>query len=759
MRLGQLRVTFRLYACFGVLLLLALGAAGLGASRLLVVGSHVTAVRDASVQASRLAAIDLSIETARRAATRYVLDGDAASLRTVRDGAAQLGGQVQAGGELARAASGYGGLIDQLVLLQDTALTERKAKEGIGDTLIAVMAALLEQAGQADDPDIGSAAVALDAALANMRTFSWRSVATREAQDASSFEAARRKTESTVARLSVVADPETQARLEPAVKAIKQYVDNFHRLSAAQGTADLFFYNNILPYLDTMQARVKADGKALADHVAAVDAENDATIASALRLQMALSGVTVVVGLVMAVLIGRGIAGPLSGITATMRQVAGGDTKAAIPFRSKRDEIGDIARAVEVFRLAMAGAQASAARQALEYARKSDRQEAMDKRTESFGTSVTEVMETLMMSASNMYVAAEEMTDSSAAIQEKSAATAQDAIQASQDLNAVADSVDALTAGFARTVQEVTQAAEVAREAVQRVEASQEAIRGLSDATALIGDVVKLISSIAGQTNLLALNATIEAARAGDAGKGFAVVANEVKALANQTGKATAQIAEQIDKVRTATEATIGAMAEIGGMIGRMDEVAGTIATAVGAQSETAQGVARSVKTVSQSTESAARDMSDLVTVADREAQASRDKLHFGVTDIGGEVENLRGVVDGFLAAVRAEAADRRRHPRIDARDAEATLMIDGHAPIETTVRDMSLGGVAVRASVQVAAGDKVAVALPGPGGVVTGTAVRFAGDILSIRFDDDAETKKQVTRAFDALAGASEAA
>ena len=187
-----------------------------------------------------------------------------------------------------------------------------------------------------------------------------------------------------------------------------------------------------------------------------------------------------------------------------------------------------------------------------------------------------------------------------------------------------------------------------------RAETSQATIRGLADSTARIGDVVRLIDSIAGQTNLLALNATIEAARAGDAGKGFAVVAGEVKALAAQTAKATAEIGAQIETVRAATEDTVAAMNDIGGIIGRMGEVSTAISAAVEEQSVTTREIASSIQGVAGSTAQAAQAMEHVVQVADQAGDASRNILS-EAAEIGSEAEKLRREVEQFLNAVQSD--------------------------------------------------------------------------------------------------------
>jgi methyl-accepting chemotaxis protein len=195
-------------------------------------------------------------------------------------------------------------------------------------------------------------------------------------------------------------------------------------------------------------------------------------------------------------------------------------------------------------------------------------------------------------------------------------------------------------------------AADVAHDAVDCAGAGQGTMQGLADAAARIGDVAQLIGTIAGQTNLLALNATIEAARAGEAGRGFAVVAGEVKSLAAQTARATADIDSQVAAVRGATEASRAAMMQVAAIIGRMDQVTGAIAAAVEQQSATTHALAGTVQGVSTATEQAAHAMGVVVGDADTAGNVSRDVLQ-AADAIGQETTRLRSEVEGFLVAVR----------------------------------------------------------------------------------------------------------
>jgi methyl-accepting chemotaxis protein len=387
-------------------------------------------------------------------------------------------------------------------------------------------------------------------------------------------------------------------------------------------------------------------------------------------LRSAFLDIMVVFGLVVAgvgaaaLLVGwltaRSIVGPVSGMTQAMRKLAEGDQSVDVPARDASDEIGAMAKAVQVFKEGMIARERLEAQQVEARAAQARRQDVMAHETERFGTSASAVIAKLANLADNMRGAAEAMSRVSGGVRQEAASTSAGATKSSQDLAAVASAIEELTSSVAEISRQVVTAADLARQAVQRAQASQSTIQGLSESTARIGDVVRLISDIAGQTNLLALNATIEAARAGDAGKGFAVVAGEVKALASQTAKATSEIGAQIATVRGATEATITAMTEIGGMIGRMNEVSTAISLAVDQQSATTREIATSVQAVSSATEQSAQAMGQVVVVADQAGSASQAVLA-GVADMGHESAALRLEIERFLGTVRTDSDERRQ--------------------------------------------------------------------------------------------------
>jgi methyl-accepting chemotaxis protein len=294
---------------------------------------------------------------------------------------------------------------------------------------------------------------------------------------------------------------------------------------------------------------------------------------------------------------------------------------------------------------------------------------------------------------------------------------------------------------------------------VQRADTSHATMQGLSEATVRIGDVVHLISDIASQTNLLALNATIEAARAGEAGKGFAVVAGEVKTLAAQTAKATSEIATQIETVRTATGEAVTAMADIGNIIARINEVSAAIAAAVEEQSATTREIAASVQAVAEATAGTAQAMQQVVTVSDNAGSISRDVLA-GAADIGSEATKLRTEVDQFLVAVRDETSDeRRRYERVRTTGVTAEIRVKGRSPARMDLRNVSRGGAALACDWTLPSGSALDVELPEAGGPVPARVVRSGNGELAVVFSSEPHALARIDQALAGLTGVKRAA
>jgi methyl-accepting chemotaxis protein len=366
---------------------------------------------------------------------------------------------------------------------------------------------------------------------------------------------------------------------------------------------------------------------------------------------------TVVCGVLIALLIARRISRPIVAMTRTMSRLAAGDTDVVIPAIQRRDEIGQIAKAVEVFKQSAIENHALTAAKAQEQAIRDRRQAAMDRHTQEFGASVSGVMASMMQSAVDMRTAASDMTEAAKRTRDSASNAVGNAGVSSNNLNSVAVSAEEMAASSREISKQVAQVTAVVRDAVESATETDSKVASLADAADRIGDVARLITDIAGQTNLLALNATIEAARAGDAGKGFAVVAGEVKALAAQTARATEQIGAQIGAIRAATGEAVGAVRKVGVAIGQVDSVASAIAAAVEQQAAASQEISGNVQNVSRATGEAAQAMEQVLAIAGQTDAASQSVLA-AADEVGRTAETLRVEVDGFVSAMAEDEAD-----------------------------------------------------------------------------------------------------
>ncbi|WP_210206826.1 methyl-accepting chemotaxis protein [Rhodoplanes serenus] len=448
--------------------------------------------------------------------------------------------------------------------------------------------------------------------------------------------------------------PDMRKTVEEAKATAARLVTGYKRYVEISGTVDVLAATYLPSLSETIAASADAIKTSSIEDARTIETRTVAVIAETRQLVVWLGLGGLIVGLALAWVIGRSISVPIRRIGAVLRQLAAGDKTVAVPFTERRDEVGDNARAASAFKENLLRLETLEIEQrAAEERATRERQETVRRLAGDFEAAVGEIVDTVSSTAAELEEAARTLTRTAETTQELSSTVASASELASGNVQSVASATDQMTASVQEISRQVQESSRIAGEAVRQAEKTDGRIGALSQAAQRIGDVVALITAIAGQTNLLALNATIEAARAGEAGKGFAVVAQEVKALAAQTGKATGEIAAQIADMQQATQDSVSAIKEIGGTIGRIAEIASSIAAAIEEQGAATAEIARNVQQAAHGTEQVAANIVDVNRGAGETGTASSQVLS-SAQSLAGESARLKGEVDKFLATVRA---------------------------------------------------------------------------------------------------------
>ncbi|WP_316167817.1 MULTISPECIES: methyl-accepting chemotaxis protein [unclassified Bradyrhizobium] len=364
---------------------------------------------------------------------------------------------------------------------------------------------------------------------------------------------------------------------------------------------------------------------------------------------------------VLAVLIGigvgfwfiRDIARCIASIIRPMQALGEGDLATEIPHRGERTEIGMMADALQVFKTALIAKREADDIAQQEAQVKLERSRRLDELTGRFEAAVGEIVETVSSASSALEGHAGGLSNTANRAENLATAVTTASEEACTNVQSVASATEELSASVNEISRQVQDSARMANEAVAQARRTNEQVSELSKAAARIGDVVELINTIAGQTNLLALNATIEAARAGDAGRGFAVVASEVKALAEQTAKATGEIGQQISGIQAATQESVGAIREISGTIEKLSEISSTIAAAVEQQGAATQEISRNVQHAAAGTQQVSANVTDVQRGAVDTGSAASQVLS-AAKSLAGDSARLKLEVKKFIDGVRA---------------------------------------------------------------------------------------------------------
>lgn len=666
MSILNLRIGGRLYGGFGLLLVICSALAGFGIWQFTVIREQVQTLELHSESIVLAENIQIELHAIRRSILRYMFDQDEASRgetdkRLARVTELLKEAEKAALNEERRAV--YRDVARDMADLKakrlqvDEAIMQmvasRKALLAQGDELAADLRKLVDQA---EDSAIQQGTSTLESQILMVQVANWRMLVTH---DASLIETSRTNVAKAREQIAIIEKFEFPKFLVAFLTAVKtdlaKYTSTFEDTGPSLLRADELFFKTLFPITQNAIEKMERQKAVIKDAVDGTVTETNGHIDTVIATQKAVATVTVLIGLLIAFLIARGISRPLSALTAAMKRLAAGDFEIVLPGLERKDEVGDMAHAVEDFKVRAS----EKAKQEAEAKAKQDettmhqRRSEMHRLADDFETAVGQIVETVSKASQELETSARTLTSSAERAEQKTTMVASASEEASANVQSVATATEELSSSVSEISRQVQESARMANDAVGQAQATTDRVSDLSKAASRIGDVVDLINTIASQTNLLALNATIEAARAGDAGRGFAVVASEVKTLAEQTAKATGEIGQQISGIQVATQDSVNAIKGISGTIEKLAEISATIAAAIEEQGAATQEISRNVQQAARGTQDVSSNIVDVQRGASETGSASSQVLS-SAQSLSSDSTRLRHEVGRFLSTVRA---------------------------------------------------------------------------------------------------------
>ena len=662
-----LSVRMRVYAGFGVIIALVAvlfvgGQLGLGS-----ISGKFDHMASGAQDALDAASLDTELADVQVALRRYLATQNADDLAAANDEIDEVRNHVDALSQDAQNADDLAVLermgasladLDVILGQLETGLAEQRRQIGVtlteaGPELSVTLSQLTENAVRGRDMSFVEAAAAVEGAMSQAIYSAVRFV-TGEQDQAAQFEEAMVLVIQGVRRLGyLVRGDEQTALIDQALALHELMSSSFNSYVSERQRIDSLIEVEVNNLSNSMAAgaenlRLAAETEQSAVRDAALD-----QITMVMSLNVGIGLLVLGFGALAAFLIARSVVRPLLMMRQAMTRLAEGDKAVEIPARDRTDEIGAMAKAVAVFKDGMMEAERLAqetAQQQEDRARQAERVQAL---TNDFTGEVSEIVHNLVASAAALKEGADTLSGHTEATSQNLTSVAAAADQASSNVNTVATAAEELGGSISEIGRQVAQASEIAKKAVDEAQESNRLVEGLAKSAERIGEIVQLITTIAEQTNLLALNATIEAARAGDAGKGFAVVAQEVKALADQTAKATGEISSSVALIQQETGSTIDSIARISSRIDEMAETSATVAAAVEEQNSATQEIARNVQEAAGGTAAVSSKIVDVESDAQAVGQMA-DRFQGASVDVDGQSMALKDKVDSFVEQLNA---------------------------------------------------------------------------------------------------------
>ncbi len=446
--------------------------------------------------------------------------------------------------------------------------------------------------------------------------------------------------------------------LPPLRDLVHEYTALFNSWADNVQEVDKIFVGDLQAGLDQIESQLRQIDT---DFNARIQQELDATDAASHRAiitSIVVAGLGLLIGLLLAVATVRALIAPLRRTTMAIQRLADGNTEDDVSEATqadtrRRDEIGAMARALDIFRDNARRAEALATSEREQQSTRLRRSAALEAMITEFEREIGESTTRLNNAAAAMEGTARELSATAEQTSGQSSGVAGAAEQTSVSVQEVAGSTEQLAASIQEIGRQVMQSANIAHRAMDGARKTDTTVQMLAEGAQKIGEVVKLIHAIAGQTNLLALNATIEAARAGEAGKGFAVVASEVKALANQTARATEEIGSQIAAIQGATHQAVQEISEIAEIVAEMSQIGTAIATAISEQGAATETISRSVEQAALGTQNVTELIVDVRTAAARTGEAA-EQMHNVARGVATQASVMISRIDCFTRGVKA---------------------------------------------------------------------------------------------------------